>query len=74
MGVTRRILPSEWGRKWKRGGGHAEVEQRDGAAARMNLRGSRGAGLQERGRHTYCSNTQTAPDLAGGPFFFGALR
>lgn len=54
------------------GGSSAEVPteagQGDSAAARMNLRGSRGAGLQERGRQTHCSNTQTAPDLAGSPF------
>lgn len=50
-----------------------ELGQGDGAAARMNLRGCRGAGLQERGRQTHCSNTQTAPDLAESPFFFSEL-
>lgn len=50
--------------------GPAGAGQGDGAAAKMNLRGSRGAGLREGGRQTHCSSTQPAPALAGGPFFF----
>lgn len=47
-----------------------EVGQGDGAAARMNRRWSRGAGLQERGRQTHCSSTLNGTRPGWKPIFF----